>query len=318
MGRKLGVVLDPIAHLNLKKDSSIAMLRAAAKRDWEIYYFTADVMYLDQGVAMAQSQIVTINEDEKSASWYSLADQQQILLGDMDAILMRKDPPFDMNYVYATHILDRAEAAGALVVNPPAALRDCNEKIFTTWFPECTPATLICHSREQVREFLALHGDVIVKPPDGMGGMGIFRLQKDGPNVGAILETLLPDANATIIAQQFIPAVTEGDKRILLIDGEPVPYGLARLPAAGETRANLAAGGRGVGQALTERELWICEQVKPEIKRRGLLFVGLDVIGGYLTEVNVTSPTCIRELDDEYGLDIGGQLMDAIAAKLNG
>jgi glutathione synthase len=220
-----------------------------------------------------------------------------------------------MQFIHTTYLLEQAEAAGTLVVNRPQSLRDANEKMFTAWFPQCCPPTLVSRDSKRIRAFLGEHNDIIVKPLDGMGGMSVFRLRTDDPNISVVLETLTENNQRFIMAQRYITEVTAGDKRILLIDGEPIPYALARLPAAGETRANLAAGGRGVGVALSERDRWICAQVGPKLREMGLLFVGLDVIGDYLTEINVTSPTCIRELDAQYGLDIAGELMTAIAAR---
>jgi glutathione synthase len=230
---------------------------------------------------------------------------------------MRKDPPFDMEYIYATYLLERAEAAGVLVVNKPQALRDANEKIFATWFPECTPPTLVTRRADDILTFLKEHADIILKPLDGMGGASVFRLRDDDPNINVITETLTGHDSRFVMAQRFIREIQEGDKRILMIDGEPIPYALARIPAPGETRANLAAGGQGVGVALNEHDRWICQQVGPVLRDKGLLFAGLDVIGDYLTEINVTSPTCVRELDALYDLNISATLLDCIEARLS-
>jgi glutathione synthase len=229
---------------------------------------------------------------------------------------MRKDPPFDNEYIYSTYILEAAERQGSLIVNRCQSLRDCNEKVFATQFPDCCPPVLVSADSNRLKAFHAEHGDVIFKPLDGMGGSAIFRVKPDDPNLNVILETLTGYDKTTIMAQRFIPEIVNGDKRILIIDGEAVPYCLARVPLAGETRGNLAAGGSGVAQELTERDRWIVAQVAPALKQLGLLFVGLDVIGDYLTEINVTSPTCIREIDAAYNTDIGGQLMDCIMAHL--
>jgi glutathione synthase len=229
---------------------------------------------------------------------------------------MRKDPPLDLEYLYSTYLLEQAETRGTLVVNRCASLRDANEKLFTAWFPHCCAPTLVSRDAGRFRAFLAEQGDIILKPLDAMGGASVFRVRQDDPNTAVILETLTDHGRRMAMAQRFIPEISAGDKRILLVDGEPVPYALARIPAPGETRGNLAAGGRGEGVPLSERDYWICAQVAPVLREKGLLFVGLDVIGDYLTEINVTSPTCIRELDRQYGLDIAGQLMDAIAARL--
>jgi len=253
--------------------------------------------------------------DDKNR-WFELGEAEEHPLSELDVILMRKDPPFDNEYLYATQLLSIAESQGVMVVNRPQALRDANEKLASTWFPQCTPPTLVTREPGRLRRFLTQQEDIILKPLDAMGGASIFRLRTDDPNISVILETLTSFGKRYTMAQRFIPEISAGDKRILLIDGDPVPYALARVPAKGETRGNLAAGGTGQGVALSERDRWICAQVAPALKSMGLLFVGLDVIGDYLTEINVTSPTCIRELDAQYGLDIAGQLMDVILAKL--
>ena len=315
MSIKLGVIMDPIGSINYKKDSTLAMLLAAQKRGWTLFYMEQADLYLAEGEARGLMRPLQVQADP--ARWYRLGEPHPVALGQLDVILMRKDPPFDMDYIYSTYLLEMAESAGTLVVNKPQSLRDANEKLYTAWFPQCTPATLVTCRADLLRAFLAEQGDIILKPLDSMGGTSIFRLQQDDLNIGVIIETLTRHGQRQIMAQRFIPEISEGDKRILLIDGQPVPYALARLPAKGETRANLAVGGRGVGIALSERDLWICEQVAPVLREKGLLFVGLDVIGDYLTEINVTSPTCIRELDEQFNLDIGSQLMDSIEAKLS-
>ena len=235
---------------------------------------------------------------------------------ELDVILMRKDPPFDMEYVYTTHLLELAEQRGVAVVNRPAGLRDINEKLFTAWFPECCSPTLVTRNPGRIRGFLKDQGDIIVKPLDVMGGSSIFRLREGGDNINVILETMTEQGHRTVMCQRFIPEVRQGDKRILLIDGEPVPYALARIPPADDIRANLAAGGQGQGVELTARDRWICDRVGPALKARGITFAGLDVIGDFLTEINVTSPTCIRELDAIYGLNISGDLLDAVQKRL--
>ncbi|MGD8711519.1 MAG: glutathione synthase [Thiohalophilus sp.] len=312
---KLGVVMDPIGDINYKKDSTLAMLLAAQRRDWQLHYMEQPGLYLDGNRPCAISRPLKVVADPQQ--WYELGPEQSLLLEKLDVILMRKDPPFDLNYLYSTHILELAEARGTLVVNRPQSLRDANEKLFTTWFPECMPPTLVSSQPDLLREFLNKQQDIIVKPLDSMGGSSVFRMQSDGLNTGVILETMTHHGQRLIMAQRFIPEIQDGDKRILLIDGEPIPYALARIPAAGETRANLAVGGRGVGVPLSDSDYRICEQVAPLLREKGLLFVGLDVIGDYLTEINVTSPTCIRELDDQYQLDIAGQLMQSIEQHLS-
>ncbi|PRB82950.1 glutathione synthase [Pseudomonas sp. MYb185] len=314
MSIRIGIVMDPISAIHYKKDSSLAMLLAAQQRGWELNYMEPQDLYLQDGQAMAGIRPLEVFADPQC--WYRLGTEQQQPLEQLDVILMRKDPPFDNEFLYATHILEAAERAGVLVVNRPASLRDCNEKLFATRFPQCCPPNTVSRRADILRAFISQHSDVILKPLDGMGGSMIFRVRQDDPNISVIIETLTEHGQQQIMAQRYLPAIKEGDKRILMIDGEPVPYCLARIPQAGETRGNLAAGGRGEARPLSERDRWIAAEVGPELRRRGLLFVGLDVIGDYLTEINVTSPTCIREIDAAYDTDIGGQLMDAIEQQL--
>ncbi|MFE8070187.1 glutathione synthase [Marinobacteraceae bacterium S3BR75-40.1] len=312
---KLGVVMDPIEAITFKKDSTLAMLLAAQGRGWELFYMEQTDLYLRDGQAFARIRRLRVANDPNG--WFEyLGEPEELALGELDVIMMRKDPPVDREFIIATHILDAAQREGALVVNPPNTLRDCNEKLFATWFPQCTPPLLVSRDAKQLREFQAEHGDVILKPVDGMGGKSVFRVKPDDSNLGVIIETLTQDGKHQIMAQKFIPQIKEGDKRILLIEGEPLPFALARIPMAGENRGNLAAGGRGEGRELTDRDRWICEQIKPALKERDLIFVGIDVIGDYLTEINVTSPTCIRELDRAFNVDIGDQLMGAIQKRL--
>ena len=311
---KLGVVMDPIAGITYAKDTTMAMLWAAQSRDWELFYMEQGDLYLEDGVAYASMAPLNVFHDPDR--WFELGNSAPVELAELDVILMRKDPPFDNEYIYSTYILEAAERKGTLIVNRCQSLRDCNEKVFATQFPQCCPPVLVSASMPRLRDFHALYRDVIFKPLDGMGGSAIFRVKPEDPNVSVILETLTAYGRHTIMAQQFIPEISEGDKRILMINGEPVPYCLARVPLAGETRGNLAAGGSGRAQPLSERDAWIAAQVGPELRDKGLLFVGLDIIGDYLTEINVTSPTCIREIDAAYDLDIGGQLMDCIVGKL--
>lgn len=306
----LGVVMDPIESINPKKDSTLAMLIAAQRRGWNLFYMQPSDISFKQQKIVAQTAAIRVQDD--LTSWFEKEAAMETKLNQLDVILMRKDPPFDMQYIYTTYLLEQAEREGVLVVNRPQSLRDVNEKYFTAYFPQCTPETLVSSSMDAFREFIKQHQDIVIKPLDGMGGASIFRIRENDPNTGVILETLLDHGQKTAIGQRFLPEYRSGDKRILLIDGKPVDYALARIPAEGEGRANLAAGGSGEGVALTDRDRWICEQLAPELKQRGLLFVGLDVIGDYLTEINVTSPTCIRELDAIYGLDIGADLMAAI------
>lgn len=315
MTLKLGVVMDPIADISYKKDSTLAMLWAAQARDWELYYMEQPDLYLDQGIAGAGMSRLTVFHDPEN--WFKLEPREDRALAELDVILMRKDPPFDNEFVYSTYILEAAEREGTLVVNRCQSLRDCNEKIFATQFPQCCPPVLVSADKNRLRAFQQEHQDVIFKPLDGMGGTAIFRVKPDDPNISVILEILTEHGRQTIMAQRFIPDIAEGDKRILMINGEPVPYCLARVPEVGETRGNLAAGGTGRPQPLSDRDRWIAAEVGPSLREKGLLFVGLDIIGDYLTEINVTSPTCIREIDNGYDLDIGGQLMTAITEVLD-
>lgn len=310
----LGVVMDPIADINYRKDSTLAMLLAAQQRGWELFYMEQRDLFLADGVAYGRMRPLKVFSDEQQ--WFSLDEQLEAPLYELDVILMRKDPPFDMEYIYSTYLLEQAEAAGSLVINKPQSLRDANEKLFTAWFPQCTAPTLVSSDVERIRQFLTEQKEIILKPLDGMGGASIFKLALNDPNSSVIMETLTNHGRRYAMAQRYIPEISAGDKRILLIDGKPVPYALARVPAEGELRGNLAAGGRGVGVELNERDHWICNQIGPALRRHGLLFVGIDVIGDYLTEINVTSPTCIRELDKLYNLDIAGELMGVIKEKL--
>lgn len=311
---KLGIIMDPIDGINIKKDSSFAMLLEAQSRAWDIYYMEMDDLFLVNDIPSATTRKMTV-EDETSR-WYQFHQATTLSLFDLDVILMRKDPPFNMEYIYATYLLELAHRQGTLVVNDPASLRDANEKLFVSWFPQCTTPTLVARKSEHIHAFLDEHRDIILKPLDGMGGASIFRIQHSDQNTNVIIETLTENGNRHAMAQRFIPEIVHGDKRILMIDGEPVPYALARIPKEGEIRGNLAAGGSAKGVELTSRDRWICEQLAPTLKEKGLLFVGIDVIGDYLTEINVTSPTCIRELDTIYNLNIAGDLMDAIEARI--
>lgn len=314
MSIKLGIVMDPIDDINYKKDSSLAMLWAAQQKGWELYYMEQSDLYSRDGDVRAR--MAPIRVDMNPNHWFERDAYQDLSLTELNVILMRKDPPFDNEFIYTTHLLAVAEAAGVLIVNRTQSLRDFNEKLFATHFPQCCPPVLVSRSEAHLRAFHAEHKDVIFKPLDGMGGSSIYRIKEDGLNLGVVIETLTKFGQETIMAQRYIPEIVEGDKRILMINGEPIDYALARIPTQGETRGNLAAGGRGEGRPLSERDRWIAAQVGPKLREAGLLFVGLDVIGDYLTEINVTSPTCIRELDDQFGLDIGMQLMDCIEEQL--
>jgi len=306
--------MDPIESINPKKDSTLAMMRAADKKGWKMFYMEQKDIFTRNGKAYGLVQELTLCENKQD--WYQLSEKFKITLAELHVIMMRKDPPFDNEYIYSTYILELAENQGSLIVNKPQSLRDANEKLYTALFPQCCPETLVTRSETLFREFLAEHKDIIFKPLDGMGGTSIFRVRHDDPNIGVIIETLTDYGQQLAMAQKFIPEITEGDKRILVINGKPVPFALARIPAKGETRGNLAAGGRGVSVPLSEKDYWIVEQVAATLVKKGLIFVGLDVIGDYLTEINVTSPTCIQELDMANDLDIAGQLMDCIETKL--
>jgi glutathione synthase len=312
--RRLGVVMDPIAAITPKKDTTLALLLAAQQRGWTLEYMELADLYLADGVACAHRRELRV--EDRPTDWWSFGAAHDGPLAALDAVLMRKDPPVDAEFIHATQILELAERDGVLVSNRPASLLDCNEKLFAQWFPALCPPTLVSRDLTRLRGFVAAQGQAVVKPLDGMGGRGVFVLGPDDPNTGSVLEALTERGAQQIMAQAFLPAIAQGDKRVLLIDGEPVPYALARIPAPGESRGNLAAGGRGEGRPLDANDRAIAAAVGPELKRRGLLLVGLDVIGDRLTEINVTSPTCIRELDAEFGLDIGGQVIDALSARL--
>ena len=314
MTKRLGVVMDPIDAINIKKDSTFAMLLEASRRNYELVYLPPGSLFADGSQARGMGRALTVRDD--ADDWFGLDAPDALALGELDVILMRKDPPFNMEYIYATYLLELAGQQGALIVNDPQALRDCNEKMATLWFPELAPPTLVTSGAALIRDFLGHHRDVIIKPLDGMGGASIFRLREGDPNTGVVIETLTGHGKRLAMVQRFIPEISEGDKRILLIDGEPVPYTLARIPAQGETRGNLAAGGKGVPMPLTGRERAICDAVASKLTEKGLIFVGLDVIGDYITEINVTSPTCIRELDAAYNINIAGMLFDAIERRL--
>ena len=311
----LGVVMDPIAAINIKKDSTFAMLLAAQSRSWDLWYMEQQDLWAVNGRSQARMRRLSVRDDARG--WFEFSVERRAPLDALDVILMRKDPPFDMEYVTTTYLLGDAEARGTLVVNRTASLRDNNEKVAATLFPECCPPTLVARDQSGFLAFLEAEGDIVVKPLHAMGGESVFRIRLGDPNTNVILETLTARGARFAMAQRFVPEITQGDKRILLLDGEPVPYALARIPKAGELRGNLAAGGTARGVPLTERDAWIASQVGPYLREQGILFAGLDVIGDYLTEINITSPTCIRELDAAFGLDIAGDLMATIERKLS-
>ena len=310
----LAIVMDPVAGLSKKKDSTLAMCLAAQARGWTVYSITQDGLHFAEGQVLALATPLTV--DLSADPFWHLGETVTRPLASFSGVLMRKDPPFDMEYIYTTYLLERAEAAGVPVFNRPASLRDCNEKFFATAFPEFTPPLIVSKRAEQLRAFAEAHGDVVMKPLDGMGGASIFRLKPGDSNLSVVIETLTAGGTQQIMAQRYLPEIKDGDKRILMIEGKPVPFALARIPAAGESRGNLAAGGRGEARPLTERDREIAAAVGPELVRRGLSFVGMDVIGTHLTEVNVTCPTCIRELDALCGLDIARDFLNAITERL--
>jgi glutathione synthase len=307
---KFGMVMDAIDAINIKKDTSFAMLLEAQSRNWELHYMELNDLFLRNGRAFARTRTLKVQRDY--AGWFEFLSEQEIPLDELHVIMMRKDPPFDQEFLYATYMLELAESLGVYVVNKPQSLRDANEKLFTSWFPQCCTETLVTREPARVRDFLKEHQEIILKPLDGMGGASIFKVKLGDPNLSVILETMTAHKSQYMMAQKYLPAIKDGDKRILMVNGEAIPYALARIPEQGETRGNLAAGGTGVGQPLSERDWWISRQVGPTLREKGLVFVGIDVIGDTLTEINVTSPTCVQELDKQFGLNICGQLMDHI------
>jgi len=313
--RRLGVVMDQIESIKPAKDSTLAMLLEAASRGWQLSYMEQADLWVRDGHLQARTRSLQVRDDPQD--WFDLEDPVAGSLADLDVILMRKDPPFDMEYIYTSYLLGRAEQAGVLVVNRTSSLRDVNEKAYTMWFADCCPPTLITRSMTEMSAFLAEQGSIVVKPLDGMGGRSIFVVHAGDANGNVIFETITSAGTRFAMAQRYIPEIVEGgDKRILLIDGQPYPNSLARIPAPGENRGNLAVGARAEGRELTERDRWICERVGPVLKEKGILFAGLDVIGDYLTEINVTSPTGIRELERIFGDNIAGLMFDAIESRL--
>jgi glutathione synthase len=307
---KLAVVMDPIASIHYEKDSTLAMLWEAKARGFEIYYLELNDLFLRDGVPYGDACKLDVFKNPEK--WYECGSKKILPLADLDIILMRKDPPFSEEYIYSTYILEHAERLGVVVANRPQSLRDANEKLFASYFPKCCPATLVTQSIDKLRSFWQEHKDIVCKPLNVMGGASVFRLRDGDVNATVIFETLTHNQTFYIMAQKYIPEITQGDKRIILIDGVAVPHVLARVPQGNEWRGNLAAGAKGIVQPLTERDQWICAQVGPELSKRGLYFVGIDVIGDYLTEINVTSPTCIREIDAGAKVNIAGMLMDAL------
>ncbi len=312
---RVAVVMDPIEDIKPAKDTTLAMMLAAQRRGWEVSYLELRHLWLRDGVAMGRVHPVTVRDDH--GDWFTRGEPRIERLGDFAAILMRKDPPFDTEYIYSTYILERAEIQGARVVNRPQGLRDMNEKVFTAWFPECCAPTLITRDMGDMHAFLREHGRIVCKPLHGMGGRSIFVIDLGDKNANVVFETLTDYGQHYAIVQRYLPEiVTTGDSRVIVVDGEPAPYALARIPSSSDNRGNLAAGAKGVGRPLDDRDRWLASRIGPALRERGMLFVGLDVIGGFVTEINVTSPTGVRELDRQFGLDIAGSLMDAIARRL--
>jgi glutathione synthase len=312
---RIGFVMDPIEDIKPAKDTTLAMMLAAQRLGWQIHYLEQRHLWLRDGVAYGRAHPITVRDDLRD--WFTRGEPVVTPLGELDALLMRKDPPFDTEYIYTTYILERAELQGALVVNRPQGLRDMNEKVYTSWFPECCAPTLITRDMPDMHAFLREHGRIVCKPLYGMGGRSIFVVDLGDKNANVVFETLTEYGEHYAITQRYIPdIVTTGDSRVILVDGVPAPYALARIPSSEDNRGNLAAGAKGVGRPLNDRDRWLCERIGPELRNRGMLFVGLDVIGGFVTEINVTSPTGVRELDRQFGLDIAGSLMDAISTRL--
>lgn len=311
---KLGVIMDPLSGINIQKDTTFALLLEAQRRDWDVNYLLAQDIWLQDGMTWGKMQRVHVVDDPDH--WYDLDDAYAQPLAELDAVLMRKDPPFDMDYINTTYLLEQAEAQGLHVFNKPSSIRDANEKLFTAWFPQCCPKTLVTSSIDLILEFVEAEEHVVIKPLDSMGGRSVFSVRAGDDNVKVIAETMTHEGQRYVMVQRYIPEITQGDKRILMIDGEPVPYSLARVPAPGDFRGNLASGATGEGRELTDNDRWIAEQVGPVLKEKGLLFVGLDVIGNYLTEINVTSPTCVRELDHFFDLNIAGDLLDRVESQI--
>ena len=314
MSLKLGIVMDPISAINIKKDTSFAMLLEAQARGYELWYMELNDLYLRDGRTFARMRKLEVARDP--LSWFTFLGESDEPIDGLDVVLMRKDPPFDQEYIYATYLLECAESRGLCVVNRPRSLRDANEKLFTAWFSHCCAPTLVAREASRFRAFLREHGEIVLKPLDGMGGASIFRVAENDPNLSVILETMTHHNSRFVMAQRYLPEIVDGDKRILVVNGEAVPYCLARIPQKGESRGNLAAGGRAEGRELTDRDRWIVGQVGPTLREKGLVFVGLDVIGDYLTEVNVTSPTCVQELDKQFGLNISALLLDHVQSEV--
>ncbi|MDA8561910.1 glutathione synthase [Gammaproteobacteria bacterium] len=315
MNLKVGIIMDPIESINFKKDSSLALLLEASYRNYEIYYFEQKDLFIENGKAIGNSKKLKVFNDENK--WFHFDEKKDIELKELDILLMRIDPPFNLEYIYTTYILELAQNNGALIINNPKSLRNFNEKVFTTWFPECGPETLVSKNIEKIKEFYLKHKDIVCKPLDEMGGSSIFRLTYPDINANVVFEVLSNNSKKTMMAQKYIPEITRGDKRIIVINGNPIPYGLSRIPAEGDLRGNLAKGASGVAGPLSDQDILICEKIAPTLKKEGLYLVGLDIIGNYLTEINITSPTCIRQLDSQCNLNISAIFFDFIESKLS-
>ena len=313
--KKLGVIMDPIEKIHTNFNTSFALMLEAQARGWEVYYLQPHTIWLQEGIVWAKMQQLKLKDDENS--WFEVQLDIVQPLSEMNCILMRKDPPFNMEYIYLTYLLEQVEAHDVMVLNRPSSLRDANEKLFTTWFPQCCPKTLVSSYRDVILEFVEDNLCCVIKPLDGMGGKAIFKLEKNDPNLNSIIESATHYGTEHVIVQEFVPEITKGDKRIFLVNGEPAPFALARIPAANDFRGNLAAGGHGEVVELTDRDYWIAEQLAPKLQEMGLVFVGLDVIGDYLTEINVTSPTCARQIHRATGYNVCAKLFDYIEADLN-
>ncbi|ASK77890.1 glutathione synthase [Paraphotobacterium marinum] len=311
---KFGIIMDPISNIKVSKDSNLKILLKAQERNYEIFYMELQDLYVEKGNPYALAKKIILKQNKES--WFEFKETTRIPLSDLDVILMRKDPPFDIDYIYATYILDLAELKGTFVANKPQSLRDCNEKVYTSWFPKLTPETIITSNPYLIKDFHKTHKNIILKPLDGMGGASIFKVTENDPNLSVIIETLTNHGSAYCMAQEFIPDITLGDKRIIIINGEVMPYVLARIPAKGETRGNIAAGGTGVVQEISERDLNLAKEIAPILKQKGLFWVGLDVIGNKLTEINVTCPTCIVEIEQATGFSIADKILDSLEKKL--
>ncbi len=307
---KLGVVMDPIQTINFKKDSTLAMMLEAQSKNHQIFYIKTDSLFIDSGTAYASSSNIQLRNDP--SDWFSLDEEKIIKLSELDAILMRQDPPFNSDYIYNTYVLEMALREGVHVFNNPRSLRDCNEKVFATEFPQCCTKHLVTSKKNLLTNFVLEHKDTVIKPLDGMGGASIFRLKSNDPNLNVILETITDHFSQKVMIQEYIPEISDGDKRILIINGEPMVAAIARIPAEGELRGNLAAGASAVARSLTERDMWICKEVGPSLVEKGLLLVGLDIIGDYLTEINVTSPTCFKEYKELCDIDVAKVFIEAV------